>query len=136
MNKTHDPAQTLPKSYLNGFVVRSTLIFVCGALLTATALYLAPGERGLSYADSYKIIAELDRALVVKSLILFSFTMLLIIAVIVIISIAYSHRVAGPLYKFGMHTRKIASGDLAESVRLRSNDVIHALAADLNNLSG
>jgi methyl-accepting chemotaxis protein len=71
-----------------------------------------------------------------KSLVLSSFALLLILAVIVIISIAYSHRVAGPLHKLGMHTRKIASGDLADPVRLRSDDVIQDLAADLNSLSG
>ncbi len=136
MNKTHDPAQAVPKSYLNRFVIWSTLSFACVALLTATALYLAPRDQGLSYADNFRIIAELDRALVAKSLVLSSFALLLILAVIVVISIAYSHRVAGPLYKLGMHTRKIASGDLSESVQLRNNDVIHELAADLNDLSG
>jgi methyl-accepting chemotaxis protein len=136
MNKTRGPAQAVPKSYLNSFVIRSTLIFACVALLTATALYLAPRDQGLSYADNFRIIAELDRALVSKSLTLSSFALALILALIVFISIAYSHRVAGPLYKLGMHTRKIASGDLSESVRLRSNDVIHELAADLNTLSG
>ena len=136
MNKTHDPAQAVPKSYLNSFVIRSTLIFACGALLTATALYLTPREQGLSYGDNFRIIAELDRVLVAKSLVLSSFALLLILAVIVIISIAYSHRVAGPLHKLGMHTRKIASGDLSEQVRLRSTDVIQELAADLNDLSG
>jgi len=136
MNKSHDPAQPVPKSYLHSFVIRSTLIFACGALLTATALYLAPREQGLSYGDNFRIIAGLDRALVTKSLALSSFALLLILAVIVIISIAYSHRVAGPLHKLGMHTRKIASGDLSEPVRLRSDDVIQELAADLNQLSG
>jgi methyl-accepting chemotaxis protein len=136
MNKTQGPAPAVPKSYLNGFVIWSTLSFACVALLTAAALYLAPRDQGLSYADNFKIIAELDSALVSKSLVLSSFALLLILAVIVVISIAYSHRVAGPLFKLGMHTRKIASGDLSESVRLRSNDVIHELAADLNDLSG
>lgn len=136
MNTPNDPVQAVPKSYLNSFVIRSTLIFACGALLTATALYLVPQEQGLSYQDNFRIIAELNRGLVAKSLVLSSFALLLIIAVIIIISIVYSHRVAGPLHKLGMHTRKIASGDLSEPVRLRSDDVIQELAADLNNLSG
>ena len=136
MNTSRDPAQAVPKSYLHSFVIRSTLIFACGALLTATALYLAPREQGLSYGDNFRIIAELDRALVAKSLALSSFALLLILALIVIISIAYSHRVAGPLHKLGMQTRKIASGDLSDPVQLRRSDVIQELAADLNDLSG
>jgi methyl-accepting chemotaxis protein len=136
MNTSNNPSQAVPKSYLNSFVIRSTLIFACGALLTATALYLAPRDQGLSYADNFRIIAELNRGLVTKSLALSFFALLLILAVIVIISIAYSHRVAGPLHKLGMHTRKIASGELSEPVQLRSGDVIQQLAADLNDLSG
>jgi methyl-accepting chemotaxis protein len=57
------------------------------------------------------------------------------LAGVVVISIAYSHRVAGPLHKLGMHARKIASGDLTKQVRLRSNDVVHELADDINSLS-
>jgi methyl-accepting chemotaxis protein len=126
----------LPKSYFNSFVLKSTLLFAGAALLTAAVFYLASQERGSTYAESYKLIAELNRVLVTKSLILFSFTLLLSIAGIIIISIAYSHRVAGPLYKLGIHARKISSGDLATSVRLRTNDVLHVLADDLNGLTG
>ncbi len=135
MIKTKESMQTVPKSYLSGFVRASTLVFAVGALLTAAGFYFAPEEPLVSYADSFKLIAELNRVLVTKSLILFSFTLLLMIAGVVVISVAYSHRVAGPLFKLGMHTRKIASGDLAEDVRLRKGDVIHALAGDMNNLS-
>lgn len=126
----------LPKSYFNSFVLKSTLLFAGAALLTAAGFYFASQERGSSYAESYKLIAELNRVLISKSLVLFSFTLLLSIAGIVIISIAYSHRVAGPLYKLGIHARKISSGDLTTSVKLRTNDVLHVLADDLNNLSG
>lgn len=36
----------------------------------------------------------------------------------------------------GMHTRRIAEGDLAKTVRLRNTDVVHVLADDFNDLSG
>jgi methyl-accepting chemotaxis protein len=131
-----DPAQTVPKSFLSGFVFKSALIFAGGALLTAAVFYLALREQGASYADSYRLLADLDRVLVNKSLMLFSFTLLLSIAGIIILAIVYSHRVAGALHKLGMHTRRIASGDLAAAVRLRRTDVVHELADDFNDLSG
>jgi methyl-accepting chemotaxis protein len=136
MNHIKDTVPMVPKSYLNSFVVRISLLFSCVALLTVAGIYLAPQSQGVSYADSFKLITELDRVLVSKSLTLFAFILLLILCGIIIISIAYSHRVAGPLHKLGMHSRKIAAGDLSESVRLRSNDVLHVLAADINSLSG
>jgi len=126
----------LPKSYFNSFVLKSTLLFVGAALLTAAGFYFFSQERGSSYAESYKLMAELNRVLVSKSLVLFSFTLLLSIAGIIIISIIYSHRVAGPLHKLGLHARKISSGDLAAVAHLRTHDVLHLLADDLNELSG
>jgi amino acid transporter len=101
MNRDNDSLQTVPRSYLNSFVVKITLLFSCIALLTVIGLSLAPRQRGASYADSFRLIAELDRVLVTKSLVLFSFILLLILCGIIIISIAYSHRVAG----LGMHSQ-------------------------------
>ena len=135
MNLVEETRQTLPKSYLNSFVVRITLLFSGIALLTVTGFSLAPQERSYSYADSFKLISELDRVLITKSIMLFSFILLLILIGIIIISIAYSHRIAGPLFKLGIHSRKIASGNLTDAVRFRRDDAIHILASDLNNLS-
>lgn len=127
--------KTLPKSFLHSFVFKSALIFAGGAFLTA-ALFLAfRGEPGRSYADSYRLLAELNRVLVNRSLILFSFTLLLSLTGIIILATVYSHRVAGALHMLGMHTRRIASGDLSKTVRLRSTDVVHVLADDFNELS-
>jgi len=127
--------QTIPKSYLNGFVVKSTLVFATGAFLTTAALSLAPPERVLSYADSFRLISELNRELIAKSLTIFFLTFLFMLIGIIILSLMYSHRVAGAVHKLGMHLRDIASGDLSRTVRLRNSDVIHELAADLNDFS-
>jgi len=135
MHRSTHSLRTIPRSYLNGFVRKNALLFACGAFLAAAALYLFYPEQGATYAESYTLLAELNSDLINRSLTVFSFTMLLMIAGIIIISIAYSHRVAGPLHKLGIHTKKIASGKFTESVRLRSDDVVHALADDMNDLS-
>jgi len=136
MNKSTPSLRTIPRSYLNGFVLKNALLFACVAVLAAAVFSIFSPEQGTSYAESYNLIAGLNSDLINRSLTLFFFTMLLMIAGIIIISIAYSHRVAGPLHKLGIHTKNIASGKFAESVRLRSDDVIHALADDMNDLSG
>jgi methyl-accepting chemotaxis protein len=125
----------IPKSFLRSFVIKSALIFAGAAFLAAAIFALALNEQGTSYADSHRLLASLNDALVGKSLILFSFTLLLSISGIIILTILYSHRVAGALHKLGMHSQKIASGELAASVRLRNSDVIHELADDFNNLA-
>lgn len=125
----------LPRSFLQSFVLKSTLLFAGGALLTVALFSLALHEQGMTYAESYKLLAEADRVLVSRSVMVFCFTLLLSIAGIVVLAIVYSHRVAGALHMLGMHTQRVASGDLAKAVKLRSTDVIHELAGDFNNLS-
>lgn len=128
--------RTLPKSFLHSFVFKSALVFAGGAFLTAAILLLALNEHVSTYAESYKLLASLNDALVSRSLILFSFTLLLSISGIILLAIIYSHRVAGALHKLGIHAQRITSGDLAASVRLRNCDVVHELADDFNDLSG
>ena len=127
---------SLPKSFLNSFIIKSTLLFAGGALVAATIFYLAFQERGTSYADTFKILADFNNVLVNKALILFSFTLLLSLVAVILLAVVYSHRVAGALHKLGMHTNKILAGELKEQVRLRTTDVLHSLAEDMNNLSG
>jgi methyl-accepting chemotaxis protein len=129
--------RALPISYLKNIVRTSTLLLAGGAILIAVGFYLAFQEQGrTTYAGNYRLLAELDQVLVTRALIVFSFTLLVSSVGAVIIAVAYSHRVAGPVYKLGMITQKIASGDLAGSVRLRTDDVLHELAAEFNVLSG
>jgi methyl-accepting chemotaxis protein len=136
MQRSTPSLPTIPRSYLNGFVRKNAFLFACGAFLAAAAFELFSPEQGTTYAESYNLIAELNSDLLNRSLALFSFTTLLMIAGVIILSIIYSHRVAGPLHKLGLHSKQLASGQLAESVRLRKDDVVHALADDMNDLSG
>ncbi len=131
-----NPGHTVPRAFLHRFVLKSTLIFAGGATMAAAVLLFGLHEQGTSYADSYKLLAELNNVLISRSLLLLLFTLLLSTAGVIVLAVVYSHRVAGALHKLGMHTHRIASGDLATAVRLRRTDVIHALADDMNGLSG
>jgi methyl-accepting chemotaxis protein len=127
--------KALPKSFVHSFVQKSALLFAGGAVLLVLIVSLTLQEQGTSYAESYGFLAEINRGLVSRSLILFGICMLLSLSGVVVLALVYSHRVAGALHMLGMHTRKVASGDLATSVRLRSTDAIHELAGDFNALS-
>ena len=128
--------KALPRSYLRNIVRISTLLLAGGAICVAVGFYIAFQEQGrATYAGNYRLLAELDQALVTRAIIVFSFTLLVSSVGAVIIAVAYSHRVAGPVYKLGMITQKIGGGDLAGSVRLRADDVLHKLADEFNVLS-
>ena len=52
-----------------------------------------------------------------------------------IIMVAYSHKIAGPLYRFEKSIDEMASGDLTSRFNLRSNDQLEELALRINRLS-
>jgi methyl-accepting chemotaxis protein len=127
---------TITRSFSYKLVLKSALIILLGAVITAPIIYFSLNRKpGLSYAESYNVFAGLRQELLHKSLLIYASTSLLIIVGIAFIALVYSHRVAGPIHRLGMAARKIAAGDVTECVKLREDDVIHPLADDLNNLA-
>jgi len=51
-----------------------------------------------------------------------------------IVMVAYSHKIAGPLYRFEKSIDEMASGDLTSRFNLRANDQLEELAAKINRL--
>ena len=56
------------------------------------------------------------------------------VIIIFIVSIMYSHQIAGPAYKLEKSIQRIASGDLTFEVTLRKNDNLKELAAAINGM--
>ncbi|MBI4685663.1 MAG: methyl-accepting chemotaxis protein [Nitrospirae bacterium] len=136
MNKQAEMFDAVTTAYSYRLAFKCIVIIIFGAVLTAFFLYaFLQKEIGSSYAESYNAIARLREELLYKSAIIYLTTALVQIAGIIIISLLYSHRVAGPLYKFGIFARKIASGDLSGAVRLRRHDAVHPMADDLNGIT-
>ncbi|HYA88057.1 MAG TPA: hypothetical protein VEI57_13450 [Nitrospirota bacterium] len=125
----------VPRSFLNSFVLKSTLLFVSGAFATSAIFYLAFHENGTSYADSYGILNDLNNMLLNRVAMLFISTLAISILAVIILSVVYSHRVAGALHKLGMYADNLSSGNVRGPVRLRKNDVVHPLADDMNELA-
>jgi methyl-accepting chemotaxis protein len=48
------------------------------------------------------------------------------------LGLMYSHRIAGPMFRFGMVFKHLAEGDLSQIVRLRHHDEWQETAASLN----
>jgi len=136
MNRETETIETINKSYYYRLALRCILVIMAGAILTGMFLFFSLyREPGSSYAESYSIISALRGELFYKSTYLYITTLLFIIIGISIISLLYSHRVAGPLYRLGVFARKVASGDLTEAVTLRQKDAIYPIADDLNGIN-
>lgn len=128
--------ETVTKSYSYRLVLKSALVILLGAAITVPIIYFTLNRQpGVSYAQSYSVIAGLRQELFHKSLVIYASTSFFIIVGVAFVSLLYSHRVAGPLHRLGIAARRIAAGDLTERVKLRQDDAVHPLADDLNDLA-
>lgn len=135
MNNNTGILETIKKSYSYKLALKSILILLVSAALSALILYFALyREPGATYAESFTSLSELRRQLLNKAVFIYLVTSVFIILGISVITLLYSHRVAGPLHRLEIFARKVATGDLTETVKLRQNDVIHPVADDLNNI--
>jgi len=50
--------------------------------------------------------------------------------------IVFSHRLAGPLYRFKETLKRIQDGDLAGEIKLRKDDYFHDLCKEVNSMIG
>lgn len=129
----HITDETVARTSLYRFAVKCTATFLSGVLLISLVIWLySYREPAASYAENYRMLARLRSEIVCKSLIIYAVTSLFIIGGTAVLSLLYSHKVAGPLYKLGMFVRKTALGDFSGSVTFRRNDIIHPLAGDVN----
>jgi methyl-accepting chemotaxis protein len=127
--------EPIRKAYYRKMAFRCILAILLGAVVTGLILYLSLSrEPGSSYAESYAVMASLRSELFHESMAIYFATTLFTAIGIAVISLLFSHRVAGPAYRLGVFARKIASGDLSGSVKLRQHDEIDMLADDLNHL--
>jgi len=135
MEKDNKSEAVVAQSYPYRFALRSVAVFVCGVLLTSIAIWFySYREPAPSYAENYEMLSRLGEEIVLISVIVYAAMSLLTLAGTAVISLLYSHKVAGPLYKLGLFLREVTSGDFSGSVKLRKNDVIHPLAEDINAL--
>ena len=108
--------------YLKIFVITSLSVLIIGA--------------GLYYMTRANMdVREETRLLVLKVLGLMSVFVMLYSALMGVLCVALTHRVAGAAWRLEQHLHKIREGSYDEIVKLRKDDYLKNLAAGLNELS-
>jgi nitrate/nitrite-specific signal transduction histidine kinase len=80
---------------------------------------------------------ERYRRVVINSLVIvFGVGLLLVIIQIVLLTIFFSHKIAGPVYRFERACHDVIGGDYTQSVTLRRGDEMKNLASLLNEVIG
>ncbi len=122
-----------------GFKLRFMLIF---CLITLTAVFISCAlfyfltYRQLSniYGEAFFTLLSVKKAVFpllfasIQSMILLA----LVSLAIAVLSLFFSHKIAGPLYRFEKSMETIASGDLTHVGRLRAGDQVQGLMESIN----
>ena len=103
-------------------VLLASLIVGGDIYITMSRMMLAENP-GLAPA-----FAQFDAIILVK--------IALYLAIILLISLFVSHRVAGPIYRFEKSARAIGTGDLTHRVSLRTGDELVELQEEFNGMVG
>ncbi|MBI5328567.1 MAG: methyl-accepting chemotaxis protein [Deltaproteobacteria bacterium] len=122
-----------------GFKFRFMLIF---CLITFTAVFIASAlfyfltyrELSNNYGEAFFTIQSVKNMVFpllfasIQSILLLGLASLAIAA----LSLFFSHKIAGPIYRFEKSMEAIGSGDLTHIVRLRTGDQIVGLVESIN----
>lgn len=129
------PFQAIPRAYRRDVVMRPVLIFIAGLILTTVILYITVSQPiGPSYGEGFRMLAQLQQDILSKSTIIYAITVFIIVCGILLLTLIYSHRIAGPVYRLTHFAMTLCSGDFSSKVHIREKDVIHPLADDMNNM--
>lgn len=128
-------SRLLERAFKIKFGLKLCLFTFLGGAGVLLFLYLSLSRSlGPSYGSAIYAIYELK--IKIAPLIFASSYSILVLAVvtgaIALISVLFSHRIAGPLYRIERNLDAMASGDLTVNTRFRGLDQLTALAEDIN----
>lgn len=113
-------------------------LFVIAGMLGVTLFLYLMTSRTLGGTYGQAIYNIYDLKIRIFPLIFASFystaLLALITAAIITISVLFSHKIAGPIYRIEENLKLIGSGDLTVDTRFRGEDQLVALADDINKM--
>lgn len=126
----------IKKEFQTDFSIKFLILIALESVLAiGLFLYLSRGTVITGYSGSEIIIAGTGEYFL-PTVLLANLALIGVTAIAgFIIMVAYSHKIAGPLYRFEKSIDEMASGDLTSRFNLRSNDQLEELALRINRLS-
>lgn len=124
------------------YIIKTGLQFRYMGILTACMLTVAISVGWIIYHTSWKQIVNTPDLSIDKLYLIFEnvnnqllWWILGFVAIIGVISIFVSHKIAGPVYRLEESTKLIASGDLTHRVHLRQGDELGDLQDAFNEMT-
>jgi len=131
------PSKVITNNYLRNFLVLLLLVILVGTAISAAALYFNI-HRPLNthYSAIITIITDIKESLIIRTLKINLVFIFLIAAGVGLLSLLYTHRIAGPLFRIKTSAKAIAEGRLDTVIKLRQKDAISSFADTINEMTG
>ncbi|OIO37804.1 MAG: hypothetical protein AUJ71_04445 [Candidatus Omnitrophica bacterium CG1_02_49_16] len=123
----------IKKSFQTRFSLRFVLLIMLEALLIAGLFWhVAKGTLTTGYSGTELRIEKTASFFYVSFVLILLIASLAIGLVGMLVFIFYSHRIAGPLFRFQRSLQEISGGDLTGRIRLRQKDQLGELGESIN----
>ena len=131
------PVKVLTDNYLRNFLVLLLLVILVGTAISTATLYFNIHEPlDTHYSAVISIITDIKESLIIRTLKINLSFVVLIAAGVGLLSLLYTHRIAGPLFRIKACAKTIAEGRLDTVIKLRQKDAISSFAEAINRMTG
>ena len=110
-------------------VVVPFLVWVTALMLGVQAL--SPATAAAANENHGALMLAVFKQQWLPMVLLYAFNM----AVVYLLIVYHSHRIAGPVYRFADTLKRIGDGDLTQQVKLRKHDFLKDLGSEINRLA-
>ena len=125
----------IEKSFQARFVSKFCILVVCGGLLTITTLYImGMGSTTVSIVNSRVLVKSTADFLLPVLIQTFLVVVVLAGAATILVTLFFSHQIAGPLYRLKKAMEQLSEGDFKVEIKLRQADQLKELAETFNTM--
>ncbi len=126
----------IKKGFQSRFIMKFLGVVMSGSAMSGYIMYLfiSKDAEDTFYRSHIKLSSTGE--MILPSLLKVNMGVLVVVLLaVVVITVLISHKVAGPLYRLGKETEKIADGDLTGNFKLRTNDELKGLATSFEDMN-
>lgn len=135
-NKNRRKTYLIQRVFQTKFIMLFLFLVILSSVISGILLYKRTNtELGFHYGEAHSKLKKTGEILLPNVLMGNVIAIIVIGAASIALTIFISHKIAGPLYRFGKNAEQIAQGDLTITTNLRQSDQIHGLADSFSKMT-
>lgn len=125
----------IKKKFQFNFILKFCVLIIVGsAISTGLLYYFSKDTLTSSYHGSRLVVTTTASAILPGVIYTNLITLILISIAAIVVTLYISHKIAGPLYRFEIDLKEIATGNLTKKIFLREADQAKDMADSLNQM--